>query len=71
MMAALPHERFPHHFLRRGGCTFLALQGVTIDEIRVRGDWSSDAGYKYISHPLSEHIVMDIWVATTLGVGIS
>lgn len=64
--AGLDPSLFSCHSLRRGGCTFLALQGATIDELKVRGDWASDCVYKYIARPLSERIVSDIRVASTL-----
>ena len=48
-------------------CTFLALQGAPIDEIKVQSDWSSDCVYKYIARALSERIVADIRIAAVLG----
>lgn len=66
-VAGYPQENFSCHSLRRGGCTYLALQGAPIDEIKIRGDWSSDAVYKYIAKPLSERIIADIRVANILG----
>lgn len=65
--AGYSNENFSCHSLRRGGCTYLALQGATIDEIKVRGDWSSDVVYRYIARPLSERIIADMRVATALG----
>ena len=46
----LDADSFSCHSLRRGrgGYTFLVLQVAPIDEIKVRGDWSSDCVYKYI-----------------------
>ena len=46
---------------------FLALQGATINEIHVRGDWASDAVYKYIACVFAERMVADLKVAATLG----
>ena len=66
-MAGLDAQSFSCHSLHRGGCTFLALQGAPIDEIKTRGDWSSDAVYKYMIRPLAERIVSDIHVASSLG----
>ena len=62
----LDPELFSSHSLRRGGCTFLAMQGATIAEIRTRGDWSSESVYDYIKLPLSERIILDAKVARAL-----
>ena len=45
---------------------FLALSVVPIEEIRVRGDWASDAVYQYINTPFSIRIVNDIRVASLI-----
>ena len=58
-----PEELFSHS-LRRGGCTSLALSGVSIEEIRVRGDWASDA--LYINTPLAIRIVNDMREASLI-----
>ena len=31
------------HSLRREGCTYLAMCGATLEEIKTKGDWASDA----------------------------
>ena len=62
----LDPSMFSCHSLRRGGCTFLHMQGAAIEEIKSRGDWSSDTVYKYISLPLSERIITDMKVASAL-----
>ena len=59
----LDPEKLSSHSLRRGGCTFLAKSGVSIEEIWVRGDWASDAIFQYINTPLSIRIVNDMRVA--------
>lgn len=64
--AGLQERDFSSHSLRRGGATFLAIQGATIQDIRVRGDWSSDCVYKYIQQPLSQRIMSDMKVAVFL-----
>lgn len=65
-MSGLEPLEFSSHSLRRGGATFLAQQGASIEEIKSRGDWSSDCVYKYIKTPLSERIVFDMRVAASL-----
>lgn len=62
----LAQEYFSSHSLRRGGCTYLAQQGASIEEIRRRGDWKSDSVYKYIKLPLSDRIISDMRVAKVL-----
>lgn len=65
-LATLDASSFSCHSLRRGGCTFLAIQGASIEEIKHRGDWSSETVYKYIKLPLSERIMCDMRVASSL-----
>ena len=57
---------YSSHSLRRGGCTFLSLCGATLEELRVRGDWSSDTIFAYLQAPLSVRIINDIWVSNVL-----
>ena len=64
--AGLDPDHFSSHSLGRGGCTFLAIQGASIEEMKTRGDWSSDTVFSYISLPLSERIMSDMRVATAL-----
>ena len=39
------------HSFRRGGATFAFQAGVPVEAIKLMGDWSSDAVYKYIHLP--------------------
>ena len=64
--SGLNPDDFSSHSLRRGGATFLSIQGASIQDIRVRGDWSSDCVYKYIQQPLSQRIISDIRVSVLL-----
>lgn len=64
--AGLDSSMFSCHSLRRGGATYLAMQGASITEIKARGDWASETVYKYIVTPLSERILCDMRVASTL-----
>ena len=58
------------HSLRRGGCTFLSLCGVMIEELRTRGDWCTDwctdTVFTYLKTHLSIRIMNDMHVATNL-----
>ena len=54
------------HSLRRGGCTFLAMCGASIEEIKARGDWASETVYKYLKTPLQVRVLNDLRVAATL-----
>lgn len=64
--AGLGDFDFTSHSLRRGGCTFLSMCGATIEELRVRGDWASDAVFGYLKTPLQSRILNDIRVASAL-----
>lgn len=64
--AGLGEYYFTSHSLRRGGCTYLAMAGATIEEIKVRGDWASDTVYAYLKTPLQTRILNDVRVATSL-----
>ena len=57
---------FSTHSMRRGGSTFLWLAGATTEEIKKRGDWSSDAYQIYLTTPLEERIARDVQVADTM-----
>lgn len=48
------------HSLRRGGATFMRMSGASIQEIKERGDWHSDAVYDYLHAPLSERISVEL-----------
>ena len=52
------------HLLRRGVCTFLAIQGASLEELMTQG--SLDAVFQYLSSPLSDRILQDIRVAVVL-----
>lgn len=64
--AGLDETLFSSHSLRRGGCTFLAMNNFKIDYIKERGDWSSDCVYKYIKTPMCTKILQDIEVSKLL-----
>ena len=44
----------------------MSLCGATLEEIRVRGDWTSNAVFLYLQTPLSVRILNDMRVATIL-----
>ena len=65
-VVGLQARDFSSHSLRRGGATFLHLTGAPITEIMIRGDWSSDTVYQYITTPLNYRIMEDLRVANVL-----
>ena len=69
--AGLDPSKFLSHSLRRGRCTFLAMEGASLEEIKSRGDWSSDTVFAYITTPLSERILADMCVAVALSATVS
>ena len=64
--AGFDQSVFSCHSLRRGGATFLHLQGASIEQIKTRGDWRSDCVYKYIQIPLSQRILDDMKSSTAI-----
>lgn len=64
--AGLGAGEFTSHSLRRGGCTYLAMCGATIEEIKCRGDWASETVYAYLNTPMQTRILNDIRVASSL-----
>lgn len=64
--AGLDPSSISSHSLRRGGCTYLAMCGATMEELRTRGDWKSDTVFTYLKTPLSERIINDMRVASAL-----
>ena len=64
--AGLDASLFSSHSIRWGGCTFLAMCGASVEELKIRGEWSSDTVYEYLKTPLGARIVSDIKVASTL-----
>lgn len=66
--AGLDPDQVSSHSLRRGGCTFLSMTGASLEELRARGDWSTDTVFTYLKTPLTLRIVNDMKVATALAV---
>ena len=64
--AGINPEELSSHSMRRGGCTFLAICGASLEEMRTRGDWVSDSIFQYIKTPLSVRIVNDMRVASLI-----
>lgn len=64
--AGLDHESISSHSLRRGGCTYLSMCGASLEELKTRGDWSSDTVFAYLKTPLTVRIMNDMRVANTL-----
>ena len=64
--AGLGECDFTSHSLHRGEATYLVICGVTIEEIKVRGDWASEAVYAYLKTPLWVLIMNDLRVSASL-----
>ena len=64
--AGLDQSDYSSHSLRRGGATFLRLCGATLDQIKERGDWKSDAVYAYLKASVIERMTLDMRVALIL-----
>lgn len=64
--AALDEHEFSSHSLRRGGATFLRMCGATIQDIKERGDWKSNAVFEYLKLSVSERLDMDMRFALYL-----
>lgn len=47
--------RFTGHSLRIGGATAAAQSGATVEQIRARGDWTSEAVWLYIRAVAAAH----------------
>lgn len=57
-------KRISSHSFRKGGATFLSSIGVPIQKIKERGNWSSDAVFKYLCEPLHVKIAQELKVAS-------
>ena len=64
--ADLESAAFSSHSLRRGGATFMNLVGISLDEIKDRGSWKSDAVLLYIKTPFSEKLKQEKELAKLL-----
>ena len=54
------------HSLRCGGCAFLALCGASLEEIRSRVDWKSEAVFAYLKTSMKVRILNNMRVAEWL-----
>ena len=54
------------HSLRWGGCTYLAMCGASLEEIKTTGDWASDVVFTYLKTPLTVRIINYLQVAAKL-----
>lgn len=55
----LPDKEFATHSFRRGGASFMLQSGVSSEDIRIIGDWKSNAYTDYIFHDSSSmHAIM-------------
>ena len=46
-------KNYSGHSFRRGGCTFCFEAGLSLTEIKIRGDWKSQAFERYLFVPAS------------------
>jgi len=65
-LVGLDPSCFSTHSLRRGGATFLLMTGISVKEIMLIGDWSSNTVFKYFDLPLSHRVCQDQRVADIL-----
>ena len=64
--AGLNPKKFSTHSLRRGGATFFRNCGISVQNIQIRGDWSSSAVYKYLDTSVKDLLKVDSKVAEFL-----
>lgn len=64
--AGLDPSEFSSHSLRRGGATYLGMVGASVEEIKTRGDWSSECYMRYLKTPLDVRIQQDLRVASVI-----
>ena len=64
--AGLDPAEFSSHSMRSGGATFLGMIGAPLQEIKARGDWSSDCVLRYLRTPIDVRIQQDLMVAAIL-----
>lgn len=62
-LSGLDHTSLSTHSLRRGGATFLRMSGASLQVIKERGEWSSDAVYLYLQTSLTERLTADLRVS--------
>ena len=65
-LTGLDPSLYSTHSLRRGGASFLRLCGASVEVIKERGDWKSDAVYLYLRSSLAERLTTDMRVALIL-----
>ena len=63
---ALGFPNFSSHSLHRGGATFLYSLGLSLVDIKGRGDWESLAVLLYLTESLQDSVDKDFYVANVL-----
>ena len=63
---ALGFPHFTSHSLRRGGATFLYSLGLSLVDIKGRGDWKSLAVLLYLTESLQDSVDKDFYVTKVL-----
>ena len=61
--AGLETNKLSSHSLRRGGCTYLSMCGVALEEIKVCGDWTSIDVFAFLKTPLTIRIINDLKIS--------
>ena len=64
--SGLDPDSISSHSLRRGGCTYLSMCGASLEELKTRGDWTSDTVFAYLKTPMAVRIMNDMRVATCI-----
>lgn len=61
-------QKISSHSFRKGGATFLSSIRVPIEKIKERGNWTSDAIFKYVCEPLHVKVANELKVAACFDV---
>ena len=68
---SLPSERAGMHSLRRAGALYMYRLGLSLEDIRQAGDWSSMAALLYLTKPYKMRVDTDLIVSRCLSSGFS
>ena len=66
--AGLDSSLFSTHSARRGGATYLQHCGLSLDQIKEKGEWCSNAVHKYLSTSFKDRIGLDVKIASFLNI---
>lgn len=54
------------HSLRRGAATIMSMAGLSLEDIKDRGDWRSTSVLRYLAYPIERKICIDSKIAVLL-----